>query len=132
MVRENIPEICVPELPEDPAIYLEYLYSLNLFETVSFSGEDKERTKLYQTEAKRVKSKQKFTNENDFLKALQMSSTVEPFNRFNTPRIAQLTQRSNQFNFRTVRYSEKEIENISESDIYYTLAFTRSCINSGW
>src|ERR1700747_2714343 len=54
MVRENIPEITVPEYPEDPAEYLEYLYTLNLFETSSFSNEDLERTHQYQTEAKRT------------------------------------------------------------------------------
>ena len=44
MVRENIPGITVPELPEDPAMYLEHLYSLNLFETASYSNADKDRT----------------------------------------------------------------------------------------
>lgn len=124
LVRENIPEICVPELPEDPAEYLEFLYGLNLFETVSFSSEDTARTKLYQVEAERVKSFQKFTNEDDFLKNLEMVSKVAPFNRFNTPRVAQLSQRSNQFNLRTVRYSEAEIERISKSDNYATFSFT--------
>ncbi len=124
IVRENIPEICVPELPEDPANYLEFLYDLNLFETVSFSNEDSERTKLYQTEAERVKTAQKFTNEDDFLKNLEMVSTVEPFNKFNTPRIAQLSQRSNQFNLRTIRYSEADIDRISNSRDYATFSFT--------
>src|ERR1051325_7969779 len=51
IVRENIPDLTVPEMPEDPADYLEFLYTLNLFETASFSNEDLERTKLYQVEA---------------------------------------------------------------------------------
>ncbi len=124
IVRENIPDICVPELPEDPAEYLEYLYGLNLFETVSFSNEDLERTKLYQTEAKRVSIQKSFTNENDFLKSLDMLSLVQPFNKFNTPRVAQLSQRSNQFNLRTVRYTEADIERLSRSADHYTLSFT--------
>ncbi|MDO6605137.1 HAD-IIIC family phosphatase [Arenibacter palladensis] len=124
MVKENIPEICVPELPEDPADYLEYLYGLNLFETVSFSNEDKARTKLYQVEAERVKAHQKFTNEDDFLKNLEMVSDIKPFNRFNSPRVAQLSQRSNQYNLRTVRYSEADIEKISKSNDYATFSFT--------
>ncbi len=123
-VRENIPEICVPELPEDPANYLEYLYTLNLFETVSFSKEDTNRTKLYQAEAKRSNIKQKFTNENDFLKTLKMTSKVEPFNKFNIPRVAQLSQRSNQFNLRTKRYTEADIERIANSDNFFTFTFT--------
>ncbi len=124
MVKEHLPEICVPEIPEDPANYLEYLYSLNLFETVSASKEDSERTKRYQTEAKRATLKQSFVNENDFLQSLNMRSTVDGFTTFNIPRVAQLTQRSNQFNLRTVRYSESEIEEIALDINYVPITFT--------
>lgn len=124
IVRENIPQITVPELPEDPAEYLEYLYTLNLFETVSFSGEDSERTKMYQIEAQRAKVQQKFTNEEDFLKSLDMVSNVEPFTKFNKPRVAQLSQRSNQFNLRTVRYTDIDIETISTSENHFAFTFT--------
>ena len=124
IVRENIPQICVPELPEDPAEYLEYLYTLNLFETVSYSNEDAERTKQYQIEAKRATLQQKFTNEDDFLKSLDMVSLVEPFNKFNTPRVAQLSQRSNQFNLRTERFTEADIEQMGTSDAHFTFSFT--------
>ena len=124
IVRENIPEICVPELPEDPAEYLEYLYALNLFETISFSNEDTERTKLYQTEAKRVSVQEKFTNENDFLQSLSMISDVQQFNKFNIPRVSQLSQRSNQFNLRTIRYTDAEVLNISKDKNHYTFSFT--------
>jgi FkbH-like protein len=124
IVRENIPGITVPELPLDPADYLEYLYTLNLFETISYSNEDTERTKLYQVEAQRTVLQQKFTNEDEFLESLNMLSLVEPFNKFNTPRVAQLSQRSNQFNLRTIRYTESDITLISNSDNFYTFAFT--------
>lgn len=124
MVRENIPEITVPELPEDPADYLEYLYGLNLFETASHSKEDEERTKLYQIAAQRTQMQQKFTNEDEFLQGLGMVSMIEPFNKFNTPRVAQLSQRSNQFNLRTVRYTEEEIRKIACSEDYFTFCFT--------
>ena len=72
MVREGIPELCVPELPEDPGDYLEYLYGLNLFETASYSSADKDRTKQYQVEARRASSALSFANEADFLKSLGM------------------------------------------------------------
>ncbi len=124
IVRENIPGITVPELPVDPADYLEYLYTLNLFETISYSNEDTERTKLYQVEAQRTILQQKFTNEDEFLESLNMLSLVEPFNKFNIPRVAQLSQRSNQFNLRTIRYTESDIELLSNSDNFYTFAFT--------
>ena len=78
IVRENIAGITVPELPEDPADYLEFLYQQNLFETISFSGEDAERTKQYQVEAERTMLQKSFANEDDFLKSLNMVSLVEP------------------------------------------------------
>jgi FkbH-like protein len=126
MVRNGIPDITVPELPEDPAEYLEYLRSLNLFETASISEEDGERTKLYQEESKRVQLQQKFTDEAEYLKHLEMVSEVRPFDGFNAPRVSQLTLRSNQFNLRTVRYSLEEILEIAKAPDYLTLTFTLS------
>ena len=124
IVRESIPQITVPELPEDPALYLDYLYGLNLFETVSFSGEDAKRTEQYQKEAERIVFQESFTNEDEFLKSLHMISDTKPFNDFTTPRIAQLSQRSNQFNLRTVRYTEDDVKRITQSDRHFTLSFT--------
>ena len=124
IVRENIKGITVPELPEDPGEYLEYLYSLNLFETVSYSNADKDRTKQYQVEAKRVSLSKTFTNEADFLKSLNMVSTVSGFTKFNTPRVAQLSQRSNQFNLRTIRYTEADITALAEDPNVIDLSFT--------
>jgi len=124
MVKEHIPEIYVPEMPEDPANYLEFLYALNLFETASYSELDIERTKLYQTEFKREAEQQFFANENEFLKSLNMQATVEPFNTYNIPRASQLTQRSNQFNLRSIRYSVAEIEKLATSENHFTFAFS--------
>lgn len=124
MVRENIQGITVPELPDDPAMYLEYLYSLNLFETASYSNADKDRTKQYQVEAKRVSLSKTFINEADFLKSLNMISTVSGFTKFNTPRVAQLSQRSNQFNLRTIRYTEAEIVAMANNPEIIDLSFT--------
>ena len=124
MVRENIPGITVPELPEDPGDYLEYLYSLNLFETASYSSADEDRTKQYQTEAKRVTLSKTFANEADYLKSLDMVSTVSGFTKFNTPRVAQLSQRSNQFNLRTIRYTEADVKAMAENPEVIDLSFT--------
>lgn len=124
IVREHIQGITVPELPEDPSDYLEFLYSLNLFETASYSENDKDRTKQYQIEAQRASLKKAFTNEADFLKSLNMVSDVQNFNRFNTPRVAQLSQRSNQFNLRTIRYTESEITKMADDNKFATFAFS--------
>jgi FkbH-like protein len=124
IVRNNIPDITVPELPEDPAEYLPYLRTLNLFETASYSENDQKRTAQYKEQAKRAIDRKKFTNVGDFLKNMEMTSLVEGFTKFNTPRVSQLSQRSNQFNLRTVRYSEQEINQLQEDDTCIDLTFT--------
>ena len=126
LVRENIPQITVPELPEDPALYLDYLYGLNLFETISYSNEDSQRTQQYQKEAERAVFQESFTNEDDFLKSLNMISEAKAFDKFTIPRVAQLSQRSNQFNLRTIRYTEEELERIALSGEYLTISFSLS------
>lgn len=126
IVRENIPEITVPELPCDPAQYLEYLYSLNLFETASYSPTDLDRTKQYKEKAEREHFHSTFESEDDFFRSLNMKSTVGEFVAFSVPRIAQLSQRSNQFNLRTIRYTESDIIAIAESDDYIGRTFTLS------
>ena len=125
LVRSMIQDITVPELPEDPALYLSYLRELNLFETTSFSDEDMFRTQQYQAEIGRVSLQQQFESYDDYLMSLNMIAEAKPFNEFNYPRIAQLTQRSNQFNLRTIRYTESNIQKIANDNefatIYYTL-----------
>jgi FkbH-like protein len=123
IVRENLPDVTVPELPEDPAEYLEFLYGENLFETASYSNTDAERTRQYQEEASRHSLSQKFTNVGEFLKSLDMKAFVRPFSDFDVPRVAQLSQRSNQFNLRTVRYTEEDIRRIAADPNYVTFAF---------
>ncbi len=124
MVKSAIPEILVPSLPEDPVEWLGYLRGLNLFETASFTEEDQVRTTQYQVEQKRENSQQRFGNEQEFLESLDMISVVGPFDRFSIPRIAQLSQRSNQFNLRTIRYTEEQVLAISNSPEYLTHSFT--------
>lgn len=125
LVRSMIPELTVPELPEDPALYVSYLQGLNLFETASYSQGDAKRTKQYQEEAERTVLRASFGSYDDYLAGLEMTAAAKPFDPFHYPRIAQLTQRSNQFNLRTVRYTEAQIEELAAScghiTRYYTL-----------
>lgn len=120
VVRSLIPDITVPELPDDPALYLSYIRSLDLFETASFSSADADRTEQYRQEADRSALVAKFTSYDEYLRALEMSAQAAPFDKFHYPRIAQLTQRSNQFNLRTVRYTESEIESVANDDNHIT------------
>ena len=123
-VRSLIAEITVPELPENPEEYVDYLRSLNLFETASYSEEDRVRTQQYQAEARRVSLQSQCADYDAYLESLEMVAEAKPFDSFHFPRIAQLTQRSNQFNLRTVRYTEQEIAAIAASENHVTLYFT--------
>lgn len=120
IVRQSLPGVTVPELPKDPAYYMPYIESLNLFETVSYSANDKDRTAQYQQEAKRKKLITSVTNMDDYLKSLEMTGDISPFTNDDVSRIAQLTQRSNQFNLRTKRYTEKDITEFMNSNNYLT------------
>lgn len=121
-VRKYFPEMIVPALPEDPANYLSYLRRLNLFGITALSDEDETRTQLYQQETRRLDLKRSFVNEDEFLESLDMTAKVEPFNNFYVPRLAQLSQRSNQFNLRTIRYSNMDIERMIQDNNYVTLS----------
>ena len=124
LVKSFIPELTVPDLPEDPAEYLVYLSKLNLFETSSYSEEDSGRSDQYRVEFQRSQVKEAFTNEDEYLTSLEMTSEFKPFDDYSIPRVSQLTQRSNQFNLRTQRYSENDIKVITASDEYLTFSFT--------
>jgi FkbH-like protein len=121
MVKKEIPEITVPDMPEDAADYLPFLYQQNLFETTSFTEEDTKRNDQYREEAERTRIQDQFTNESDFLQSLQMIADIRPIDNFTLPRAAQLTQRSNQFNLRTVRYTEEKIKGITEDNRKFTV-----------
>ncbi len=123
LVRSLIPDICVPELPEDPSAYLPYLRQCGLFETASFSEEDTKRTGQYREEALRASEQSRYENYEEYLQSLHMEAYVSPFDAFHTPRIAQLSQRSNQFNLRTIRYTEADVERLSQDERYETLFF---------
>lgn len=120
LVRQELPQVTVPELPKSPVQYMPFLNDLNLFETASFSKEDSDRTKRYQEEAKRVAIKQNYKDINAYLESMDMKAIMEPFDSFSVPRVAQLIQRSNQFNLRTKRYSEEAIKEKMADDKFLT------------
>ena len=126
IVKQHIPDITVPDLPEDPAEYLPYLQSLNLFETASVLEEDSSRTLQYQEEASRKTLQKQFTTEAEFLESLEMVAVIKPVDNFTRPRVAQLAQRSNQFNLRTKRYTEGDIANIMTDPNKFTLTVSLS------
>ena len=109
-VRGILPDVIVPELPEDPADYVKALAELNLFETTSVSKEDSARADLYRAEFERRSVASSFSNFDEYLASLDMRLDVARFESSRLSRIAQLLQRSNQFNLTTHRYNEGECE----------------------
>jgi len=110
LVRQFLPDVVVPDLPEDPALYLRALAERNLFETASYSQADRQRPAQYREEAQRELARVVFTNIDDYLRSLEMTVKLERFRPFDLPRITQLIQRSNQFNLTTQRYNEAACE----------------------
>lgn len=126
LVRSVIPDITVPELPDDPAQYLDYLQKLDLFETASYSPADKDRTRQYQAEMQRISQQSQYASYDEYLQSLDMVAVVSAFDEFQVPRIAQLTQRSNQFNLRTIRCTEEEVTRLMKDENFLTLYFMLS------
>lgn len=110
LVRGVLPEVIVPELPEDPADYVRAICELNLFETPAFSAEDLKRSEMYRAEGERRQAQAAFADAGEFLRSLDMRIVVSRFDQFHLPRIAQLIQRSNQFNLTTRRRTEADCE----------------------
>lgn len=122
IVRSFIPQVIVPELPLDPSNYLPFLINQNLFEITGLSKNDNQRTLQYQQETKRISLSKSITNLPDYLNSLEMKSNIDSFKSADFERIAQLTQRSNQFNLRTVRYNSNDIQSMANDKNYVTFA----------
>ena len=111
VVRENLPEVTVPNLPPDPVDYSNFLSKLRYFDTSFISKEDKKRVILYKSEFKRKKIKQKLKSDSEWLKVLKLKITIEEIKSENFPRTHQLLNKTNQMNLTTRRLSEKELTN---------------------
>jgi FkbH-like protein len=126
IVKKSFPEILVPDLPEDPVNYLEFIIQENFLEN-NINSKNKNilnRTELYKTEFKRIKKKQQFKNNDAFLKGLKMKSSIEVLTKFNIPRISELTKRTNQFNLTNKRFEEFELLNISTLENNFSFSFS--------
>ncbi|MGH1402753.1 MAG: HAD-IIIC family phosphatase [Alphaproteobacteria bacterium] len=121
IIRQNLPEVCVPELPEDPSYYPRYIYAAGYFESLSFSEEDKKRADLYAQNTQRIELKNSIPDYDTYLQSLSMEAKIEPFDSVNMSRISQLINKTNQFNLTTRRYTEKEVIKLTNNPDTYTL-----------
>ncbi|HEY3919324.1 MAG TPA: HAD-IIIC family phosphatase [Stellaceae bacterium] len=121
LVRRMLPQVAVPELPEDPALYARTLAAAGYFESVAFSNEDRTRAEMYQMNARRVALQKAAGDLDSYLASLEMEITFAPFDRTGRARISQLINKSNQFNLTTRRYSEADVAAAEEDPNVFTL-----------
>ena len=119
-VRQALPEVAVPELPQDPAFFADTLIAAGYFEALAFSAEDQRRAAFYQDNAKRAQVLSQATDLNGYLQSLSMEITLAPFDAVGRARIAQLISKSNQFNLTTKRYAEADIHNLETDSGVFT------------
>jgi FkbH-like protein len=108
-VRDALPAVAVPELPENVSAWLPLFQAAAYFEQQGLSEEDLKRSEYYKSNIQRAALQSAAGDEKAFLEALKMVMPVAPFDSIGRKRIAQLIAKSNQFNLTTRRYSEEQI-----------------------
>ena len=112
-VRAALPEVTVIDLPGDPMQFEMLLRECPAFERLTLSAEDQKRTELYAEQRERVHAEEKFQSKEDFFRYLQQEAEIAPVQPATLARIAQLTQKTNQFNLTTRRYTETQISDFA-------------------
>ena len=121
LVRRLLPQVAVPELPEDPAYFARTLAAAGYFEAVTFAPEDIDRADFYQDNAKRAALQLQVGDVDAYLASLEMTITFQPFDATNRARIVQLINKSNQYNLTTRRYTEPEVGKAEIDTAVFTL-----------
>jgi FkbH-like protein len=108
-VRSTLPEIIVIDLPEDPLAYAAAVQDCPVFERLALSSEDQERTTFYAAQRDRSHVEQTFQSKEDFYRYLEQEAEVAPVSPVTLARVAQLIQKTNQFNLTTQRHTEQQV-----------------------
>ncbi len=124
MVQNFLPDVTVIDLPKDPSLYVDTLKKLSFFDTLSLTKEDKNKGEMYQAENNRRELVQTATDLSDYLRMLNITVYLEEANKDSIPRISQLTQKTNQFNLTTRRYSEEVISDFSEDERFRVISMS--------
>ena len=111
-VKEMLPEVAVPDFPTEPERLVSFLLDLPYFDLRTITDEDKMRGNLYVTERLRKEMEKGFSDKNEFLKSLKIRLSVGQNDVTPIARLAQLTEKTNQFNFNKTPLSEEELEAI--------------------
>jgi len=116
IVRRLVPEVAVPELPEDVTGYIQALDRHRYFQVISINTEDLQRTEYYRADEERRSLETSAADLDSFLQSLDMTARIVPVRADNLERAAQLIQRSNQFNLTTRRRSPAELHTLLHDD----------------
>lgn len=121
IVAAQLPMVAVPEIGIDPSRFVEILDSKGYFEAVRLSHEDKERTHLYANDKKREVLVGQFKSYDEYLRSLEMRAEIDHFSSYYLDRIAQLTNKTNQFNLTTRRYTAAHLRAMASDQGHITL-----------
>jgi FkbH-like protein len=121
LVRKLLPQVAVPELPEEPAYYARTLVAGGYFEAVAFAAEDLMRAGFYQDDDKRARLQKQVDGLDAYLASLDMTITFQPFDIAGRARIVQLINKSNQYNLTTRRYTDPEVAEAENDPEVFTL-----------
>ncbi len=120
-IRAALPMVAVPELPNDPSRFVSYLLAAGYFEAVTWSSEDAGRAQSYSSDARRAEVRGASRDLGDYLQSLGMTIRFAPFSAEGRQRIAQLINKTNQFNLTTRRYTEAEIAALERDKSVHTM-----------
>jgi FkbH-like protein len=109
LIREELPMVAVPEVPDDPALVPRVLADAGYFEGIAITSEDFERTQQYQSNHAREQLKASATDIESYLRGLEMRLIWRRFDKVGLQRTVQLINKTNQFNLTTRRYSEEDV-----------------------
>ena len=121
LVRKLLPQVAVPELPQEPAYYARTLAAAGYFEAVALAAEDLKRAGFYQDNARRAQLQQQVGGVDAYLKSLDMTIIFQPFDATGRARIVQLINKSNQYNLTTRRYTDPEVAAAQDDPDVFTL-----------
>lgn len=121
LVRAQLPQVAVPELGSDITLFPEILDRAGYFESTKLVREDLARGAYYVSNSERAAARSRFADYGEYLDSLEMVAEIRSFAPMYLERITQLTNKTNQFNLTTRRYSASEIERIAHDPSYLTL-----------
>lgn len=121
VVHQFAPAVTGICLGDDPAEFITRVSERRLFEPRTLTQEDATRTVQYQRERERQSALATATDMPAYLASLQMTAQISEFTLADAPRIAQLINKSNQFNLTTVRRSESQVLALLGDDAWRTI-----------